>query len=85
MPLTPAHLLPRAALLLSGLLLTACAAVPQPLPPVPQPIIPPLPAAARQIDSLTWLDSVLADLQRWQQSLDAPSAAGGPARTPTTR
>lgn len=85
MLLMPVPLLPRAALLLSVLLLTACAARPPLSPPVPPPIIPPLPAAARQIDSLTWLDSVLADLQMWQQSLAEPSAAAEPARRHTTR
>lgn len=85
MLLTPVPLLRRAALLLSVLLLTACAARPPLLPPVQPPIIPPLPAAARQIDSLTWLDSVLIDLERWQQSLAEPSAAAAPARPHTTR
>lgn len=74
-----------AALLMSVLLLSACASTPPLWQPAPQPTIPPLPAAARQIDSQAWLDSVLADLQRWSQSLAEPSSEGKPAKPSTTR
>jgi len=76
---------PSAAPLLTALLLSACASPLPPWQPAPQPIIPQLPAAARQIDSLAWLDSVLADLQKWSQSLAEPSSEGKPAKGPTTR
>ncbi len=72
-----------AAPLLSAMLLSACASQPQ--PPLPaQPIIPPLPAAARQIDSLQWLDSVLDELQSWLQWLEDPSSEARPAKGSTT-
>lgn len=74
-----------AALLMSVLLLSACASTPPLWQPAPQPTILPLPAAARQIDSQAWLDSVLADLRRWSQSLAEPSSEGKPAKPSTTR
>lgn len=73
--------------LLPALLLTACASAPQPLPPavVAPPLIPPLPAQARQTESPT-------HSQRWQTLVDgllntptAPSSPGLPARPATTR
>jgi hypothetical protein len=69
------------------LLLAACNSLPKWLPgkPAPPPVVPPLPAEARQVASPTHSESVAASLQRWRESLTTPSSAAAPASGPTKR
>ena len=84
-PSAPRRLKP--ILLLPLLLLTGCATVREPLPPVVVqcPAIPELPASARQAN----LPTLSADWQALVESLlpegTAPSSPAKPANKPTTR
>lgn len=74
------------AVLLSALLLllTACASGSPLSKPTPGPVIPPLPAQARQTDSPTFSASAQTDIEKWLQRLIEPSSPVGPAKPATT-
>lgn len=80
---TPA-LLPMLALLLTG-----CASPPNLQRPVPGPLIPPLPAIARQPAqppecSPNCSDALSRELQSWPITLTRPAPPARPASAPTT-
>lgn len=56
-------------------------------PPVasPAPLIPPLPAQARQTQPPTFSASASSDIEAWLQQLTPPSSPARPASAPTSR
>lgn len=72
-------------LLLPMLLFGGCSSVSLQSKPVPEAVIPPLPAEARQTDSPEHSANAQSDTQRWLQLLTAPSSAAKPASAPTSR
>lgn len=79
----------RALLPMLALLLTACGAT-LPPQPVPQPLIPPLPAIARQptpplVCSPNCSEGLRIELQSWQVMPTKPAQPAKPASGPMTR
>ena len=66
------------------LLLAACATSLPPVPP-PAPLIPPLPALARQTERPTFSASASSDIEAWLQLLTPPSSPAKPASAVTSR
>ena len=64
-------------------LLTSCASSSPAAPPTAGPLIPPLPAEAKQTASPTHSANALIDIERWRKSLTRPSAQASPASGPT--
>lgn len=54
------------------------------VPPAHQPVIPPLPAQARQTDSPKFSANAQIDIERWLQRLTEPSSQAEPAKPATT-
>lgn len=69
-------------LLLLTMLCSGCAHDSPLSRPTPGPLLPPLPAQARQTDSPTFSASAQRDIQQWQQQLTAPSSPARPASAP---
>lgn len=78
----PALALP---LLLLPMLMAACASASLPPPQVRAPLIPPLPAQARQTDLPTHSQRAAATIETWLQPPTAPSSPARPASAPTAR
>lgn len=72
-------------LLLQQALLVGCSSVSLLSKPAPAPVVPPLPAQARQIDSATHSQRAQTDTETWLQPLTAPSSPAVPASAPTRR
>lgn len=68
-----------------ALLLSGCAASLPPAPPTAGPIIPPMPAEAKQTSLPIYSASAESDISRWLQSLTRPSSPASPASAPTKR
>ncbi len=76
----------RAPVLMPALLLVllaGCASASLPSRPSPGPVIPPLPAQARQTGSATHSQRALADIETWLQPPTAPSSPARRASAPT--
>ena len=53
------------------------------VPPAHQPVIPPLPAQARQTDSPKFSVSAQTDIEKWLQRLTEPSSPATPVKPAT--
>ena len=85
MLLTSPHLARALMLMLPLALLAGCGGASLPSRPTPAPVIPPLPAQARQTDSATHSQRAQTDIEAWLQPQTTPSPPGAPASAPTTR